>query len=136
MTAAKLLYPIRVIKAERDNKAPWLDCGNLSTKQIKQYLQEIADNKTIPVNSCVHNINAKFRMVRETYAFATTNGPITDNHHTVTMGGLDISVCNRYGCKCHREHCFENLASGKCTDEFMIKIIGKKFFADKYTNKR
>ena len=34
------------------------------------------------------------------------------------------------------EQCFHNIECGKCIDPYIIEVIGKRFFADKYAQKR
>ncbi len=58
---------------------------------------------------------------------------VVDWSHTPELH-IKINACDYHYCK-NNNKCFENIINGKCTDPFVVKYVGKKFFADKYKDK-
>ena len=73
-------------------------------------------------------------------SFFITSNPILSSANGQCSGGyersegnLNICVKMKTGCKCSPKDCFKNIKNGKCTDDFVRKLIGEKLFADKYS---
>lgn len=112
-----------------------LRCASWSEKQIEKYLRELSAFGCAPKESCFFTVNARFyenseiKVILPSF-FARKPVPgIRDE----SDGGMDINIKFKNSHKCPCEDCFKNIQSGKCTDKFVIDIIGKKFFTDNYS---
>ena len=107
----------------------------MTAKEIKKYMSEINQHKTIPLDSCLYSIDVDFQDL-----FQRKIAISTENQYKLTtkksVGGLYISVQFKGCAKCRSTECFRNLESGKCRDDFVRKIIGEKLFQDKYGNQK
>ena len=102
----------------------------MSTGQIHNYLQQLSI-QLMPDKSCIYHMCASFiNYDKNRVSFCrTTNFMKTSEEH---FAGLTVYFSLINGCKCRKEDCLHNLKNGTCTDKFMIDVIGKPFFADKY----
>ena len=98
-------------------------CGYWSVDEMNRFLEQIK-NTTIPSESCVLFIYAKIEQTVQLGAF----------QHKNTDDNLNISICPMaQKCKViYMENCPQQIAAGKCRDDFVINLIGKTLFADKY----
>lgn len=111
-----------------------IQCKPMTAKEIKNYMNEINHHKTIPLDSCLYSISVDFQNLFQRKIFITTE----NRYKSATkksVGGLYISVQLKGCAKCGSTECFRNLENGKCTDNFVRKIIGEKLFQDKYKGK-
>ncbi len=98
-------------------------CVYWTVNGMNTFLEQLK-NTDIPVESCILQICAKM----------TKEVSIAHNNQRDTDKGLIISI-NPVNRKCKirdTKNCIKCIASGKCRDEFVIDLIGKKLFADKY----
>ena len=102
----------------------------LSRDQIQNYLRHLS-LQLMPDTSCIYHMCASFvNQDKQRVSFCrTTNFMKTSEDH---FAGLTVYVSLINGCKCRHEDCLRNLKNGTCTDKFMIDVIGKPLFADKY----
>ena len=113
-----------------------LNCGHMTLNDIKKHLNDIAHISRIPQTSCLYNMHARlFTINGIDVKLARPGSPSATGKTTNNSVHIDISVKIKNGCKCSNGSCFQNISAGKCTDDFMINIIGKRFFADKYKQK-
>ena len=124
---------INVVDGWGHSSMEYMDCGKMSAKQMKDYVKEIAAKKIIPQSSCVHHICALCN-VRDSISTILWHDQNTLKPQKFNSGALDIHITMVNHRNCTRQDCFNNIKNGKCTDEFVIDIIGKKFFADRYPN--
>lgn len=108
-----------------------LNCGKMTEKEIDEYLQEMTHYK-IPLTSCISYANLDFKNFHEKKVLIGAQSPIKEEHYS----GFDIYLCMRNGRKCKYQDCFNNIRNGKCHDEFVRKIIGIKFFKNKYQSQK
>lgn len=111
-----------------------LYCGLLTRDQIKQYLDELATKKIVPEYSCAHHLSAVFSNKETAHVFLERKSTPQDIQKESDTGCLNLYMTNMTN-KCSG-CCFENIKNGKCIDQFIIKTIGEKFFADKYKNEK
>ena len=115
------------------NDTKSIACGCISVNQAKKYIRTIASEHTIPEGSCLYCIKAEFDFASTAKTQLSRNELVKQGDIKQTeVGRLDITVSMINGRKCSRTKCFENIRNGKCTDKFMIDIIGKKFFPEQY----
>jgi len=124
-------YEITLIDGSYAQQMDAICCGSMPLTKTKKYLQELSKIQDIPQESCLYSVDAKLYNTDNTRVYFNREYPSakTDN---VVIHRLQLTVCNRTGQKCVHGNCFKNISQGKCTDKFMIEIIGKKLFADKY----
>ena len=130
-------YPVFVIEENDDwghHDVNMLPCATMSLKQIKKYLQDLDTAGQIPVGSCIYRMSAAFNYTNsKTVTLSYEQSQNTQNPEK-ELGSLQIHITRSSAKKCPNRDCFANIQNGRCTDEFMINVIGKKFFARKYTN--
>ena len=116
----------------RDAEANSFNSGWLSMAQIEEYIQEILSKKHVPIDSCVFSIEAEFNSTQRLKATLRHGQAFENYSHKETKGGLNVSFILKNGRKCDSYKCLDNICTGKCTDKFMIEVIGKKFFPQQY----
>lgn len=109
-----------------------LECGKMSATQIKKYLKEISEYSNIPDDSCIHHIYAMYCAKDSMSTTLCRNCTQQSGTNESNYGSLQLHVFLTNGKKCNRHDCFNNIQNGKCTDKFVIDIIGKKFFSKQY----
>ena len=111
-----------------------LYCPEMSVRQIQKYLRGLENVGKIPGDSCVYCINAQF-VHSDSEAISLSRNQLRQPQLSERASGeLQITIQRTNGKKCHSQNCFANIQNGKCIDKFMIDVIGKKFFAEKYKN--
>lgn len=121
----------------RDSINDWLHdkkplyCGTMSGKEVLEYLEGLSNIDKIPQDSCVTSFDAGLYYSKMTF-INTSEKIIKEWVHDLK---IDLKYKPEHECRCKRDDCFKNIESGKCTDSFMIKHIGKQFFKDKYKNR-
>lgn len=108
-----------------------LSCGTLSQRKLKRYLKRLHKLDKIPQDSCITSFDAGFYNSR----MISINNSEQEVKEWVHDLKIDLRYKPEHECRCKRDDCFKNIESGKCTDSFMIKHIGKQFFKDKYKNR-
>lgn len=103
-------------------------CGHLQIGEISEFFAQIKNAK-IPSESCITAI----------YTSIASTALIMRGKNTKNDAGefiINIYPTNQQ-CKIkNKANCPKCIAAGKCCDEFVINLIGKKLFADKYTNEK
>ncbi|MBP5794917.1 MAG: hypothetical protein J6W41_02785 [Alphaproteobacteria bacterium] len=101
-------------------------CGYWSPDDINNFLEQLK-NTDIPHESCVFSIYATMHQnVSRGRTYKKDNNSLI----------ISINPANQK-CKIRDEkNCIKCIASGKCRDEFVIDLIGKKLFADKYEKQK
>ena len=94
-------------------------------------IQQLSE-QNIPFGSCINHISMHFNNRDE----VSVNNGITDQIQTKENHFTDLNICYDLvnACHCPTANCLNNIANGKCRDKFIIELIGKNFFADKYVN--
>lgn len=109
---------------------------DMTMAQIKNYIKEINGYDTLPVTSCLYSIGLDFQETKHTevLVYMPENSPKYKSELDETY--FRVYMILRGGCKCNPHNCLKNLHNGKCKDDFVRKIIGTKFFEDKYKEKQ
>lgn len=91
-----------------------LQCGFLLAYERENFLTELKTNP-VPENSCFQEM--KIMQIES---------------------GTKIQIICDLGtnAKCGPAKCFQNIMTGKCTDEYVKNMIGKKFFEAKYIKRK
>ena len=97
-------------------------CGHWSVEEMTEFLKKI-QNTDIPVESCLSSV---FASIRENISIA--------HDYKTHYESFTISIYpTRQKCAIRdKKNCPKCIATGTCRDEFVINLIGKKLFADKY----
>lgn len=111
-----------------------MDCGSLPMQEINQYLARLSAKKNIPRNSCVRQFKARFENQESATVYLCHEQQCPNAPHREESGRLNLYMTNKNNSKCNGHDCFNNIRNGKCTDAFVIEIIGKEFFENKYDN--
>lgn len=102
-------------------------CGYLQIGEMSEFFAQIKNAK-IPSESCIAAIYTSI-----TSTALTMRGKNTQNNAEEFI--IDIYPTNQQ-CKIkNKTNCPKCIASGKCRDKFVIDLIGKKLFAEKYQGK-
>ena len=108
-------------------------CGYLQIGEMSEFFAQIKNAK-IPSESCIAAIYTSIASTA-----LTMRGKNTQNNAEKFIAEefiIDIYPTNQQ-CKIkNKANCPKCIAAGKCRDEFVIDLIGKKLFADKYTNEK
>ena len=112
-----------------------LRCGCVSANKINKCLDKIHDFGFVPETSCVYDINAQFSDVTTRCVSLSYNDSSAEKSTENHVGELSVFLRMRGGRRCPRFVCFRNIETGKCTDPFVVQVIGKHFFPDQYKNK-
>ncbi len=100
-------------------------------QSVTDYIETLAGKK-IPESSCIQYIKTNYQynknVARLTERNRKENMPKnSDDKYIELLFGL------KNGPMCFYGDCIKNIAAGTCRDKFVIKHIGLKFFANKYT---
>jgi len=99
-------------------------CGNLTPDEMNDLYQSIK-NSNIPSKSCASSIYAELKQT-------SCSAPKFER----SSSHLTITINPKKQCGIRKDtRCADCIISGKCTDEFVINLIGKKLFANKYQGK-
>lgn len=103
-------------------------CGYLQIGEMSEFFAQIKNAK-IPSESCIAAIYTSIASTA-----LTIRGKNTQNNAEELI--IDIYPTNQK-CKIRDgKNCIKCIASGKCRDKFVIDLIGKKLFADKYEKQK
>ena len=112
-------------------------CGHMSLKDINKLYSELYNILSV---YGVKQLNGKCAHI-ESAKITTTNIKSFKGNHPNTSYELEIILNNprpHVPC-CDVLHpkwdCLNCIAEGKCQDEMIIKLLGKKLFAEKYQGK-
>ena len=101
-------------------------CGRLTFNEMNDLYQLIRDTG-IPSESCAASISAE---LRQTICNIQIFKKKSDSSR------LTIRIQPKKQCGIRKDtRCADCIISGKCTDEFVREIIGKRLFAEKYQGK-
>ncbi len=107
-------------------------CEPMTKKETDKIFQKAAHYRQIPEKSCVYGMSLFFNdKLTKSFSVGQKN-KIDEN----SSAGLDIHIQMKNCYKCSRENCFHNVRDGKCTDEFVIDLIGTTLFKDKYQKQK
>ena len=100
------------------------ECADNIDKRISKYNGE-------PFNC------GSFEMVRYENNQWLSNKKFGTFNRNVSPNILRLIITPNVECKCQfSKNCINAIANGECTDKFMIDIIGKQFFTDKYAKQK
>ena len=109
----------------------------MTESEIEKYLQDLSEcYAEIPQSSCLHSLSANFNRWRDTELHLGNNWNRKDNFTRTHSGVLNIRIDIKACSKCHRRECMKNIETGKCLDDFVRTVIGKKLFPEKYGQQR
>ncbi len=98
-------------------------CGHLSADEMNDLIEQIKNAK-IPFESCIISMSvdlSQYFCNMKIFKLASKSEHLT----------INLNTCKK--CGIHKQiHCPKQIASGKCQEEIVIDLIGKKLFADKY----
>lgn len=102
-------------------------CGVFETNALHGIITDIK-NTQIPDTSCIRSLSTNYT---EDYLCDMGNGGISTNERLIiSVWPTDKKCAIR-----DKKNCPRCIAAGKCRDEFVINLIGKKLFAEKYQGK-
>ena len=102
-------------------------CGRLSISEMSEFFAQI-ENTKIPSESCITAIYTSIASTALTMRGKNTKKDAGEFIINIYPTNQQCKIKNKANCpKC--------IAAGKCCDEFVINLIGKKLFADKYQGK-
>ncbi len=107
-------------------------CGKMSEQDVQSYMTTLHNAAEQGIGN-IRNFSAtlvRTKYIRFSYCPAHKYPSIDDGSEPLKLQ-IKIQRCNFSKC----ENCFANIINGKCTDPFVVKYVGKKFFADKYKDK-
>lgn len=112
--------------------------GKQMTKaEIKKYLKELSENYAeIPKNSCLYSFYAGFNAYDDMTVNLGNQWNSNNNFSEVSGGCMNVRIYIKGCSKCHQSKCINNIKNGKCVDDFVCEIIGKKLFPDQYSKQR
>ena len=119
-------------------KTWWHPCGYMSFDDMHTMHEEISKD-FVKQRSTAHCANILSAQVSTTSVSIKILKGVTKYKNSYTFlitlenPRLCVPCCDVLRSK---KDCLECIASGKCCDEFIINSIGKKLFADKYTNQK
>ena len=111
-----------------------MDCGSLPAQEIKKYLNRLATKKSLAKDSCVRHFKARFENTESASVYLCHENQCPNAPQTEESGRLNLYMTNKNNSKCSGHDCLNNIRNGKCTDAFIVEIIGKEFFENKYDN--
>ena len=113
------------------------DGKQMTKDEIKKYLKELSENYAeIPENSCLFSFYAGFNAYDDMTVNLGKQWNRNNNFSEVSSGRMNIRIHIKGCSKCHQSKCINNIENGKCVDDFVCKIIGKKLFPDQYNKQR
>lgn len=118
-------------------KTWWMPCGYMSFDDMHKMYEEISKD-FVTQRSTAHCANISSAQItntsKEIKSFKGTKHKDSYKFEIMLENSrLCVPCCDVLRSK---KDCLECIASGKCRDEFTINTIGKKLFADKYTNQK
>jgi len=111
------------------------DCGDITAKRAKTFIQELANLNTIPRESCLYDLSVQLFSHNGQKYYLCGNPDHKPKLRKTCNGWMTLKINIKRCRKCPTEDCLKNIQSGKCTDEFACAVIGKKLFANKYQGK-
>ena len=101
-------------------------CGFMDTNTLNEYWKEL-QNTQIPVSSCLCALATDFSKTTQ-----INKGDKKNTHARLIVSVWPVAPkCTISDCA----KCTTCITTGKCMDEFVINLIGKKLFAEKYQGK-
>ena len=108
----------------------YTNCGNASEQSILDFMKRMSKMR-IPHSSCLTFMNVKFNNnYGATMVLDEDHGGTMTKHESPRITFIDLTV--HQNCTCGKHLCHKNIASGKCTDDFIRRTIGETFFAQYY----
>lgn len=107
-------------------------CGATPYDNAVKYIKSFNTYANIPDDCCLTNLRAVVHQSFDNSMEITKNCIYQDKKANAFM---QVHYNLGADSKCDRYSCLENIKTGKCRDEFVIKNIGLRFFADKYKEK-
>ena len=113
------------------------DGKQMTKAEAQKYLKELSENYAeIPENSCLFSFYAGFNTYDDMTVNLGKQWNRNNNFSEVSSGRMNIRIHIKGCSKCHQSKCINNIENGKCVDDFVCKIIGKKLFPDQYGKQR
>ena len=113
-----------------------LRCNPMTKPEIQNYLDTISKHKNIPYDSCLADIDIRLEYSGNMAMHLSRDSNGVNSNKKDYASDMKIFVQTVHDRDCPRQECLNNIQNGKCTDRFVIDIIGKQFFADKYAKQK
>jgi hypothetical protein len=105
------------------------DCGLYTPATIKKLMHDLS-NTPIPLTSCIYRLSARYINEKSIRMSVHSDGGTYDptQHHNASF-----YIMHRTCHKCAANECAKNIATGKCHDEYVRKMLGATLFPKYYT---
>ena len=117
---------------ERNTQGPTIRCGPYSYATLNKLIQDIS-RTTVPETSCLYSMYAML-----IYDVHTTMYIDHEKHGCTVQpenyAGFFLTFRNSR--KCPPNVCIQNIARGKCRDEFLIKEFASVLFSQFYSKQK
>lgn len=104
------------------------NCGSHAPETIKKLMQDLA-NTPIPLTSCIFNIRARYTKEYSAKMYVSSDA---GSYQPFQYHNASFCIVHRTCRKCARNKCTENIATGKCRDEYVQKNLGATLFPQHY----
>lgn len=104
-------------------------CGTMSSEDMKLLYSQICKEEKGPAIGCLTGLSAELKKCTCNNFLLLTKE--SEKQLTITMHiAREWTQCRAR----NSEYCLKNLISGECKDKFVVNLLAKKLFADKYQN--
>lgn len=110
---------------------PYIEMKNLEMRKYVKRTTRLLNGNKLPVSKCVKLIHLESTQ-NPVFLVEKKWTPL----HSAVDDKLTIRMIQSQNCNCGCYNCAEQLRSGHCKDEFVIKTIGKIFFPGVYNKYR
>ncbi|MCR4918000.1 MAG: hypothetical protein K5912_03600 [Alphaproteobacteria bacterium] len=106
-------------------------CGKISKQDAEKFLTELEKTDIPPESSCFGCVSAHINSKTERFVMVSELEHYYKScKYNRSHGQLVVSF-DRVRCKC--DFCLDNIKTGKCVDDFIRTVIGKKLFKKRYS---
>ena len=113
-----------------------VSCGEMTQVQAEDFLKEIAQHTEIPQDSCLYSLSIDLYNHTDKKYILKNNEHNTQGIQEKQKCHIPIEIIRKNQNKCPHERCCHKISEGKCRDEFVINLIGRTLFPDKYNDRQ
>lgn len=122
------LYTVNLVRYRFPNNAV-IECGKFSEQEIAAFMKRMSKVR-LSHEGCLSCIEMRYENNNLATLLLDEDGGTLRT--TTNAKHSDIHLQSKNLCGCGANSCHKNIASGKCTDEFIRSTIGATFFAQHY----